>query len=382
MKENKRVWGKWIYWFTFAVAVIAVYKTLDSFNEILDWIRNLFSILMPFIMGVLVAYLFYIPCKRVENFYRKRKNKLISKKARGLSILTVYLIVVIMCVLIFKFVIPNITQSIMDLINNLPSYYNNALEELDKQPEDSILSKINAKEIINNIQSIDMSKFLDMESIGEYAKGVINFATMIFDIFVTFIISIYILLERTEILKFAKRLCKAIFKEKSYKNIGVNFARANRVFFKFLSGQMIDAIVVAVLTSIAMLILGVKYAVLLGVLIGISNLIPYLGAIIGVLISIIITIFTGGIPQAIWLAIVVIIIQQVDANIINPKIVGDSLEISPILVIFSVTLIGAYFGILGMFLAVPIVTVIKLIIEEYISYKIGQKDKVKKKVIE
>ena len=382
MKENKRVWGKWIYWFTFAVAVIAVYKTLDSFNEILDWIRNLFSILMPFIMGVLVAYLFYIPCKRVENFYRKRKNKLISKKARGLSILTVYLIVIIMCVLIFKFVIPNITQSIMDLINNLPSYYNNALEELDKQPEDSILSKINAKEIINNIQSIDMSKFLDMESIGEYAKGVINFATMIFDIFVTFIISIYILLERTEILKFAKRLCKAIFKEKSYKNIGVNFARANRVFFKFLSGQMIDAIVVAVLTSIAMLILGVKYAVLLGVLIGISNLIPYLGAIIGVLISIIITIFTGGIPQAIWLAIVVIIIQQVDANIINPKIVGDSLEISPILVIFSVTLIGAYFGILGMFLAVPIVTVIKLIIEEYISYKIGQKDKVKKKVIE
>lgn len=376
MKENKRIWGKWIYWFTFAVAVITVYKTLDSFNEILDWIRNLFSILMPFIMGVLVAYLFYIPCRGVENFYRKRKNRLISKKARVLSIFTVYLIVIIICILVFKFVIPNITQSIMDLINNLPNYYSSALEELDKQPEDSILSKINAKEIIKNIQSIDMSRFLDMESITQYAKGVINFATMIFDIFVTFIISIYVLLERTEILRFAKRLCKAIFKEKSYRNIGINFARANKVFFKFLSGQMIDAIVVAILTSIAMLILGVKYAVLLGVLIGISNLIPYLGAIIGVLISIIITIFTGGIPQAIWLTVVIIIIQQVDANIINPKIVGDSLEISPILVIFSVTLIGAYFGILGMFLAVPIVTVIKLIIEEYISYKIGQKKKV------
>ena len=119
-----------------------------------------------------------------------------------------------------------------------------------------------------------------------------------------------------------------------------------------------------------MLILGVKYAVLLGVLIGISNLIPYLGAIVGVTITVIITIFTGGIGQAIWLAIVVIILQQIDANIINPKILGDTLEISPILVIFSVTFAGAYFGILGMFLAVPIATIIKLGIEDYLELRI------------
>ena len=108
---------------------------------------------------------------------------------------------------------------------------------------------------------------------------------------------------------------------------------------------------------------------LLGFLIGLFNLIPYFGAIIAVTVAILITIFTGGIGQAIVMAIVVIILQQIDANIINPKIIGGSLSISPLLVIFSVTVGGAYFGVLGMFLAVPIFTVIKLLIEEYIEYK-------------
>ncbi len=141
------------------------------------------------------------------------------------------------------------------------------------------------------------------------------------------------------------------------------------MFFKFLSSQLLDAIIVGILTSIAMMILGVKYAILLGFLIGLSNLIPYFGAIVGIGITIIITIFTGGITQAIWLAVVVIILQQIDANIINPKIVGDSLKISPLLVIFAVTVGGAYFGMFGMFLAVPIFTVLKIFIEDYIEYK-------------
>ena len=136
-----------------------------------------------------------------------------------------------------------------------------------------------------------------------------------------------------------------------------------------MSSQILDAIIVGILTAIAMSLLGVKYAVLLGFFIGLSNLIPYFGAIVGVGISIIITIFTGGFGQAIWMAIIVIILQQIDANIINPKIVGNSLEISPLLVIFAVAIGGAYFGILGMFLAVPVCTVIKLLIEEYIDYK-------------
>ena len=119
--------------------------------------------------------------------------------------------------------------------------------------------------------------------------------------------------------------------------------------------------------------MNVKYGAMLGIIIGLFNIIPYIGAIIASVIAIIITIFTGGIGQAIWMAIVVIIMQQIDANIINPKIVGNSLKLSPILIIFAVTVGGACFGILGMFLAVPIIAILKILILDYINYKDSQK---------
>ena len=122
-----------------------------------------------------------------------------------------------------------------------------------------------------------------------------------------------------------------------------------------------------------MSILGVKYAVLLGVMIGLFNMIPYFGAIVAVIISALITFITGGFSQAIWMIVIVTILQQIDANIINPKIVGDSLKISPLLVIFAVTVGGAYFNILGMFLAVPIVAVLKVLIGDFIEFKNSQK---------
>ena len=100
--------------------------------------------------------------------------------------------------------------------------------------------------------------------------------------------SVYILAERGEILKFAKKLCKALFKEETYLTIGKNFRRSNEVFFKFLSSQLLDGIIVGILTSVAMSILHVKYAVLLGFMIGLFNLIPYLGAVIAVVIAVVI----------------------------------------------------------------------------------------------
>ena len=170
-------------------------------------------------------------------------------------------------------------------------------------------------------------------------------------------------------------MCKVLennlFKKdkKRYKKISEYVHNSNYIFFKFISGQLIDAVVVGILVTVAMSIIGVKYSILLGFMIGLFNIIPYFGAIVAVGLSILITVITGGLSKAFWMALIVIILQQIDANIINPKIIGGSLSISPLLVIFSVTVGGAYFGVLGMFLAVPIFTVIKLLIEEYIEYK-------------
>lgn len=369
MEKKTNIWGKWLYWFIFAVAVIAVYKTLDNFNDITNWIKGILEVLMPFMIGILLAYLFYIPCKKIEKLYQKSKQKLIRRKARALSVFTVYLLALIIIILAFRFIIPNLTQSISDLASNIGNYYQNTMNSLNNIPENSILRQIDVQTIADSLNKINVAEYINFTTILEYAKGVIGVAGGIFDFFVSLIVSVYILMERTQILCFLRKLARAIFKEKNYQIIGKYFNNTNQIFFKFLSSQLLDAFVVGVLTSIAMSLLGVKYAVLLGFLIGISNLIPYFGAIVGVGISIIITIFTGGIGKAIWMAVVVIILQQIDANIINPKIVGNSLSISPLLVIFAVTIGGAYFGVLGMFLSVPVFTVLKLMIEDYIDYR-------------
>ncbi len=369
MEKKNNIWGKWLYWFVFAVAVIAVYKTLDNFKDITNWIKGILDVLMPFIVGIFISYILYIPCKKIENIYSKSKFKLIRKRARGISVFTVYLIALILLTLAIQFIVPTLATSITDLANNLVGYYNNTMENFNNIPEDSILRKIDINKIAESLSNIKIEEFINLETIMEYAKGALGIATGIFDFFVSLIVSVYVLIERTQILQFIKKLSNVIFKEKTYNVIGKYFNNTNAVFFKFLSSQLLDAIIVGILTSIAMMILGVKYAILLGFLIGLSNLIPYFGAIVGIGITIIITIFTGGITQAIWLAVVIIILQQIDANIINPKIVGDSLKISPLLVIFAVTVGGAYFGMFGMFLAVPIFTVLKIFIEDYIEYK-------------
>ena len=369
MGDKKRPITKWLYWFLFAVAVLCVYKTLDNFTAISVWFGNLLSVLAPFLMGILIAYLLYTPCKKVENLFLKSKSRKVKKKARTLSIVIVYIMALLVLVIIFNVLIPIIANSVVDLVSNFQSYYNTTMNNFENLPEDSILKSDIVRVLFNYLKNIDFRQFLNIEKIAEYAKGAISVVGKIVDFFIAIIVSIYILRQRTDILKFARNFCKVTFKEDTYNNIRKYFNKTNEVFFNFLGGQILDGVVVGILTSVAMSIMGVKYAVLLGFMIGLFNLIPYFGAIIAVVISAIITLLTGGLTQAITMVIVVTILQQIDANIINPKIMSSSLKISPLLVIFSVSIGGAYFGALGMFLAVPVFTVIKVILTDYIDHK-------------
>ncbi len=372
--NNKNV-KKWIYWFTFGVAIILIYKLLDNFSQIGNWFEKFFSIIMPFIIGILISYILYLPCKKIELIFNK--IKFLKKKSRLLSVFTVYLIVIILIMLTIRFLVPIISQSFIDLKDNFQNYFNITMQRINELPDDSILKSEIIIKFVNDIKNVDLKQYINIETISQYAQSAINFASGFFNFFVAIIVSVYILLERKEILGFAKKLTGAIFEKNVYENISYYFGKTNEVFFKFLASQLLDAIVVGILTSIAMSLMNVKYAILLGVIIGLFNMIPYFGAIIAVTIAIIITLFTGGLPQAIWLAVVIIILQQIDANIINPKIVGESLKISPILVMFSVTVGGAYFGVLGMFLAVPIIAVIKILLIDFIEYRNNiKKDKI------
>jgi predicted PurR-regulated permease PerM len=373
MNEIKNHGKKWLYWFVLGVAIIVVYKALDNFTDVMSVVTKFFDIITPFLVGIFISYLLYMPCSKIEEAFAKSKFKFISKKSRALGILTVYFIILLLFVILINFILPVVLESVTDLINNIQGYYEKAIQNYNSLSDDNILKSEIFDDTIQSIQNLDIKQYFKLDKILEYVISAIDAVTGIFDVVVAVIVSIYILAERTQILSFLKRFAEAIFKEKTYKNIDKYFNNSNEIFFKFIASQFLDAVIVGVLVTIAMSIMGIKYAPLLGFLIGLFNMIPYVGAIIAVGISAIVTLITGGISQVIWMLIVVIILQQIDANIINPKIIGQSLKISPLLVIFAITVGGAYFGILGMFLAVPVIAVARILVEDYIDYKIAMK---------
>ena len=273
---------------------------------------------------------------------------------------------------------PSVSESVTDLANNIPNYYNNAINYLNNVEKDSLLYKLNIKEYISSLQEIrlekEIVKWINFENISSYIQGIVGATNAIFDIFVTFVVSIYMLLERSDIKSFLYNLSKVMFDKKTNATIAKYYNKTNSIFFSFITSQIIDAFIVGIVTSVVMSLMNVKYAVLLGFIIGLFNIIPYFGAIVAVIFAVVITGFTGGITQALLVAIIVTALQQIDANIINPRILGTSLNLSPILVIFSVTCGGAYFGPIGMFLGVPVCAFLKLIIIDFIEYENNKKE--------
>ena len=371
MEEIKQGWKKRISWLLIAITVVIVYKMLDNFSNVTEWFGTFFRILKPFLAGLLISYILFMPCKKLEGILEKSKFKFVKKKARGLSVITTYIIFVLIVIIIINCIFPVLKESVVELVGNIPGYYETLVNKYKELPEDSVLKSDVIKDKMTELSNIDMKQFLSInnEKIIEYVKNIINIFSGIFDVFVSIIVSVYILLQRTTIMKFLRRFARALFKKNTYEAVNKYFTKANEVFFTFISSQLLDAVIVGILTTIAMLIIKVKYAPLIGFTIGLFNMIPYIGAIVAVGIGILITFITGGLGKAIAMAVVVIILQQIDANIINPKIIGVSLEVSPLLVIFAVTVGGAYFGIMGMFLGVPIAVVIKTVLNDWIDNK-------------
>lgn len=373
MKEEKKPIKKWMYWFTLGLSLLVVYKVLNDIGSIFNIFGEFLSVIAPFMIGAFIAYLLYLPCRKIEKALensesnKRRKKRKKEKNIRGKAVLLTYTIIILIIIVLINFILPVVVESVTDLINNVPAYIESTIENYNNLPEDSMLKSEYTSELIKNVQEIDLKQYVQLDVIVKYAGSAVSAVTSIFDVFVALIVSIYILLERRNIIHFLKKLTNRMFANKTSYMIRKYFNETNEIFSKFIGAQFLDAMIMGVLVSIAMSIIGVKYAILLGFLIGLFNMIPYVGAIIAVGLSVIITLITGGIAQTLIMFVVVIIIQQIDANVINPKIIGQSLKISPLIVIMGVTIGGAYFGLIGMFLGVPVAAVIKLILNDYMT---------------
>ncbi|MBR4723547.1 MAG: AI-2E family transporter [Clostridia bacterium] len=360
-------YSKWVMALIFAVIVIAVYKTFDNFNKVADVIKTAWSALAPFVIGFVIAYIFNMPINKIDAVLKKSKNRFLKKNSKPISITSVYLISILLLLIVIRSIVPALYRNMVDLYYNVPRYFDETISALVKwQKEHNItlfeLDEVTATNTFNSILSrIDITQF------SKYAQGVVKITSGVVNFMIGAIASVYMLIEKERIIALGKRLCSIIFSEKTAKKIIRDVAKINEIFSKYIFCLLLDAVMMTVLATVILSLLKVKYAIILGALIGICNLIPYFGAIIAGVSSVLITLITGGLLKAVWTAIALAILQQVDGNFIGPKIMGEVLDISPLWIIFAVTLGGGLFGVGGMVISVPIFMVIKMILAEVIS---------------
>ena len=368
MKKFEK-YSNWVIALIFVIIVIAVYKTFDNIYNIMGAIGMFIKILSPFVTGFVIAYILNMPCKRIDALLKKSKYKFLKEKSKGISIASVYLIAALAVFFVIRAVVPAIYKNMLDLYYNIPIYIDEVVTFLTEWQREHnleilILNRPDmAKTLEHFLDKIDVNEF------SKYAQGVATATSGVINTFLGIIVSVYMLIGKEKISASIKRIMIIFLKKERSEKIIHDVSRVNDIFSKYVFCLLMDALIICVLSTIILSILHVKYAIILGLMIGVCNLIPYFGAIFASVSSIIITLITGGFFQALWTAISLLILQQIDGNFIGPRIMGQMLNASPLWIIFAVTLGGGLFGIVGMIISVPVLVVIKMIVIDYINDK-------------
>ncbi len=346
------------------ILIIIFLMMLMVFNgSRITFIANAF---MPLLYAFILAYL-------LDSLVRFCVIKLKVRRSQGILLACIVLIGTLM--LIFSIIVPKIVEN----INAVVSFVLNENIDIGQ-------IVLDLQDKINNpyVQFVSDRILEASESIQEQLNSILihfsnvllqiitNIGTSAFSILTSFIISIYMLIEKNDLIARAKRFIYAMYDETKAKQI-INIGRkANIIFKSFLNGKILDALIVGLICILLFTIFKVPYATLMGSLIGLFNIIPYFGPIIGAVPAVIVSFFFEP-SKALTSLIIIIVVQQIDANFLDPKIVGKNIGVSPFWIITAVTIGGALGGIAGLIFGVPIVVLLKTILEEHIEMRLIEK---------
>lgn len=363
-----------VYSFIVIVCSTIFYLISSQVNVFSNKLGDFIAILYPFIIGFAIAYLLNFILKFIE-------GKIISKefkekkptKVRAISIILTYLIAGTLCYLFVHFVWPELLESMIGLFNDIPGYVNSTtliindlIEKFDLTPASMKLLESKWKELTDFIMNF-MTDVIPV--IGNTIMIVLS---SLWNIILGIIISIYLLKDKENFFAIAKKITYASFnREHSYKILELTH-RANRIFGKFLGGKILDSFIIGVLTFIILTIVKMPYTLLVTVIVGVTNVIPFFGPFFGAIPSVILVRFVSPV-KAFWLLIIILIIQQLDGNVIGPKILGDSIGVSAFWILFSLLIAGKFLGLVGMLLGVPLFAFVYSIIKDVTEERLDKK---------
>lgn len=360
----------------FLYVIYAVIKNIGSISSgFLGCISTLLDALWPLILGLILAYLLnplseFIDDKIVSNFTRLQKDPIKAEKQKNIThlisvILTFLLVIFAVLAIIYGFavmiigrvVFQDFSTLIQDLLAGMAKYEDTFRHWISNNIPEGIMSE-KLTEIANVI----------MKWIGNNfnASSVISFVSSlggsVVNILIAVIISIYLMKDKQFFLSLWRKFLHLVMPQKGNAILTETLSEVNGVLSKFIRGALLDAVIVAILSSIGLSILGLEAAVFIGVFAGICNVIPYFGPIMGMIPAFLMGLCTEGFVHAIIAVAILVAVQQIDSNIIYPKIVGTSTGLHPLMVLVAVSVFGYFGGILGMLLAVPAAGVIQIFV--------------------
>lgn len=349
-----------------ALFVVLLFKLPD----VKGFIANLFKVLSPFIWGILFAIITNNLARYIETHL---PEKWPFKTRRFIGALVSVLVLVVTMILVVYLLMPKLIASISSLstlVTNFTSNSSDWIKRLQKNVHlsNDVVVKIYeysnqavtalwnaAKDFVPNILT---STITAISSVGNFVIG--------------FIVCLYILIDKQKIAINVKRMGLAFFNAKQYKKGRTIMYLALDKFTKFFSGKVLDSLIIGILCFISMLFINKEYAALISVIVGITNIIPFFGPFIGAVPCALLLLIVEPLDCLIFI-IMIIILQQVDGNIIGPAILGDSVGLSSLWIMFAILVGGAYFGFFGMLLGVPVVAVIYYVIKEYVDEILEEK---------
>ena len=363
-----------------AAAAVTLYFVFQNFSGIKSAFQTLMKVLQPFVFGLVLAFLLNLPMVFVENRLLKlasrarrdgKKSKPPRKKLiRAVSLIAAILFMLLVLALFVVAIAPQLVQSVNGFVSNLKTY----VESLNTIVKDAAERFHVDADLINRImpsfdQLVNYVFGLIQKSVPQVVSITSQVTSTLLNAVIGLVISIYLLADKENFVARAKKILYAQFKRERADRIIRVAALSNRTFTGFVSGKLIDSLLIGSICFVALTAMRMPYALLISVIIGVTNIIPFFGPVIGAIPSVLIVLLVDP-RKALLLLIFIVALQQFDGNILGPRILGDSTGLPNFWVMFAIIVGGGLFSFTGMLISVPVFAVIYALLREALANRL------------
>lgn len=374
---NRKYLTVCLYAIIVVLASVLIIKTVIDWDNVVRHAKSALSVLSPFLWGAFIAFLINPLVKLFDKLFGKIKPlKKHEKPRKFLSLLLSYLLVVALVVLMFVYLLPQIGTSITEIVNQVPGWIANINEGLMKFETDHPDFDYDiVNEFLNNItpQLMEFSKRVVTDVVPMIFTTSISVVKGLLNVLIAFIVSVYMVSDKKLLARGFKRVLYSVASEKAGDVMMETLRECYHIFSQFVLGKTVDSFIIGWICFFLMTILRLPFTPIVSLIVGITNMIPYFGPFIGAVPGIVLIFMVDPI-QAIIFTVLIIVIQQFDGLYLGPRILGETVGLRPLWIIFAITVGGSIGGVVGMFLGVPVVAVLAYLADKLLTRLVKKKN--------